>query len=614
MLIARVQAENFGPFEALDVALDTPGVTLLEGVIDSKDGCSSNGSGKSTVVEAVAWCLFGRTMRDDWSGDALIRNGAMSCHARVTITGDAPIIVTRYRKDRLYKNTLRFSVGGEDRSCGRDDLTQAALETTLRMNYQTFANTVAFGARPDVKSFFSAPDSARKAILEQLLQLDGFAAAQEVARKEMRTWEETQTKWQQSLQQAEGALLHLQQQEADVPDLHVLEAQEASCISLKLKTRQLQQQQVELTAERQTRLESVQSAMADYNAALQALREQDRSVLSADRAADIATAAWKTAKERHLEAEGDLAAAQSSGLHCRTCGQPLPADQLTERIDELKAKVSKLDKARQAAKEKRQAAKEAHEAAKAERDCQSQPTPPTTPDTSDLNESIAANAKEMAGLSSEIVRVTTTVNAHRETLKRIAERRELAKASLAKATAMTAESAEASQLARFWYDAFGDRGIKSFMLESALPEISKHATYYARQLFGDKTTVMLTATKKLKSKDESREKLDVQVTIPGAADSYGAGSKGQRVRLDIALLLAFRHVIAKRASCPFTQLFVDEVFDGVDRAGSATLVDVLRDVAQDQPVLLISHDDTLKDRVERVITVHHDGEVARIRA
>lgn len=165
----------------------------------------------------------------------------------------------------------------------------------------------------------------------------------------------------------------------------------------------------------------------------------------------------------------------------------------------------------------------------------------------------------------------------------------------------------------FWVQAFGNGGVKSFVIESEIPRINAIATNYARRLLGQGAFVRVAATKKLKTSDQEREELTVEAGIPGCAQSYAGASKGQRHRLDLSLILAFRTVVAARSACPFDQLFADELFDGVDATGVDCVVEILHEISKTCPVLLVTHDARLKSVGDRRVVVVHDGTSATLR-
>jgi hypothetical protein len=159
---------------------------------------------------------------------------------------------------------------------------------------------------------------------------------------------------------------------------------------------------------------------------------------------------------------------------------------------------------------------------------------------------------------------------------------------------------------------FGNGGLKSFLIESAVPEINKSATTYVRRLCGEGATVQLRATTNLKGNAAVREKLSVIGYIPGCADTYEGASKGQKKRLDLALLLAYREIVANRSSRGIEQLFADELFDGLDRSGMDGVVELLRELAVTSPVIMVTHDDRLKSAGDHMILVRHAEGCARI--
>ena len=159
---------------------------------------------------------------------------------------------------------------------------------------------------------------------------------------------------------------------------------------------------------------------------------------------------------------------------------------------------------------------------------------------------------------------------------------------------------------------FGNAGLKSFLIEAAIPEINRCACVYAQRLCGAGSYVRISATTTTKTSGKVREKLTVQGCIPGAADSYEGASKGQKKRLDLALLLAFREVVAHRSQASISQLFADELFDGLDRSGTDSVVDLLRTISAECPVILVTHDDRLKSVGDQTILVRHSDGIAYV--
>jgi hypothetical protein len=162
-------------------------------------------------------------------------------------------------------------------------------------------------------------------------------------------------------------------------------------------------------------------------------------------------------------------------------------------------------------------------------------------------------------------------------------------------------------------DTFGTQGLRSFLIEAETPEINKWATLYSQGLFGEKVRLRLCATTDLKSKKGvTREKLSIECFLPGKTDAYTGASTGQKRRLLLSLILAFRRVVAGRSAKAFNLFLADELFDGMDRVGAAKVCALLRDIAESCPVALVTHDPRIKPVADRLAVVHHDGKRAVI--
>lgn len=74
----------------------------------------------------------------------------------------------------------------------------------------------------------------------------------------------------------------------------------------------------------------------------------------------------------------------------------------------------------------------------------------------------------------------------------------------------------------------------------------------------------------------------------GGGQGYAACSTGQRRRIDVALLLGLA-VLAEGSLGLKSDLWFDEVLDGLDAEGVARVLDVVVDLARDRKVVLISH-------------------------
>ena len=97
-----------------------------------------NGYGKSTIIEAIVWCLFGKT-RQDVVDDVVNRKTKKDCKVSVTFTdGKNEYKVIRYRQHTLQKNNILIFINDEDKTPHTAAETNQMIEDILGFNYITF--------------------------------------------------------------------------------------------------------------------------------------------------------------------------------------------------------------------------------------------------------------------------------------------------------------------------------------------------------------------------------------------------------------------------------------------------------------------------------------------
>jgi DNA repair exonuclease SbcCD nuclease subunit len=84
------------------------GLTYIEGW--NKDRSDSNGSGKSSLHEALFWCLTGKSLRG-YEGDDIISHGADNCKVEINlIIGGTRYKIGRYRKNQIYGSCCKLFI------------------------------------------------------------------------------------------------------------------------------------------------------------------------------------------------------------------------------------------------------------------------------------------------------------------------------------------------------------------------------------------------------------------------------------------------------------------------------------------------------------------------
>jgi len=613
--ISKVEIRNFGPYDEAEVDLDRPGITLVDGVVRGVQGCSNNGAGKSALVDAVSFALYGRALRSGFSKDEVVRRGAKGgCRVAVTVEGDRTITVVRHRKDSKHKNQVHLYVDGEDATPGTSDMVDSKIEAMLSCDFRAFANSVAFGAREDAKGFLNAPESERKRLFDVLLGLERYVRAEQRAREHARIKGREVERIQGEIDKIEArasakreTLDHLKAEQEDddedgVPEYQTLKARAV----LRRKFRAdmecaLGEAKGCLRAAERAharRMEAYDKQAGEHAEGTRALEHQVKEARTVYHTADGEARAVKSRLTKLDSVSGE----------CPTCGRELSAAAKKRTKKEVEAEVARCESTVDAANLQLTYAQrqlESHEAA----------APPVPDDAlviraqaevDVVEKQIEAFDREVDDLLRESRRARKYQPKQVQGLEQIESQIEaLDQAAEEKRTELI-EAQHELACVEFWIEGFSGRGIRSYLIEATLPEINNAASVYAARLLGEGTVVRLSATTSLKS-GAQREKLDVFIDLPGRTQTYEGASKGQKRRLDLSLLLAFRQVIASRSSAPFDQLFADELFDGLDPVGVEAVGELLREIAAEAPVLLVTHDPRLKQVADRVITAYYEA-------
>ncbi|MBD1913710.1 MULTISPECIES: AAA family ATPase [unclassified Leptolyngbya] len=149
--------------------------------------CGANGAGKSSLLEAIAWALWGQGRAS--TDDDVIHQGELE--ARVDFVFQCQEQTYRVIRSRVRGQTsqLEFQVqtnNGFRSLTGRGmRATQLLIVQTLRMDYETFVNS-AYLRQGRADEFMLKRPGERKQVLADLLQLDRYDQLSEQAKEQAR--------------------------------------------------------------------------------------------------------------------------------------------------------------------------------------------------------------------------------------------------------------------------------------------------------------------------------------------------------------------------------------------------------------------------------------------
>jgi DNA repair exonuclease SbcCD ATPase subunit len=198
MQFLSVDIKNFLSFQRETLKLDNLGLVLVQGQNLDSDAADGNGSGKSAlIVEALLWCLFGRTARGI-KGSSIVRKRSQDGCAVCVVWSEGynTYSVIRYQDHQKGGNSLRFKVTSDVQS---KDLTQTdkrrtqeQINKTLGFNYDVALHAMVLGQKS--LSFAGATDATKKQIFETVLDFETLRAAEDRAKKQLIQRKEEKTR------------------------------------------------------------------------------------------------------------------------------------------------------------------------------------------------------------------------------------------------------------------------------------------------------------------------------------------------------------------------------------------------------------------------------------
>lgn len=166
--------QSIGPEVTID--LESQGFVMIKGINNYEEKAASNGSGKSSLIEALTWCLFGKTS----SGVSNVKNRYYpnGCHVSVHFSKNSEhYIISRSLDHKKYKSQVSVQCNsntGEwnDLSCrNKSDTDKLIKDSILPFNQDIFLSTIFLSQGFSGRLSLLTP-SARKERLEILANID----------------------------------------------------------------------------------------------------------------------------------------------------------------------------------------------------------------------------------------------------------------------------------------------------------------------------------------------------------------------------------------------------------------------------------------------------------
>ena len=172
LVFHKIVIENFLSIGYAEINLQDRGFTLVNGVNNNPmDSALSNGSGKSTIFEAISWALTGETIRGIKDVVNMFTDGGTMVELHFTANKDE-YVIQRYKEHKKFKTDMKITINGEDKSGKGIRDSQKLLESYLPDLTPSLLGSVIILGQGLPQRFTNNSPSGRKEVLEKLSKSD----------------------------------------------------------------------------------------------------------------------------------------------------------------------------------------------------------------------------------------------------------------------------------------------------------------------------------------------------------------------------------------------------------------------------------------------------------
>jgi DNA repair exonuclease SbcCD ATPase subunit len=523
----------------------------------------TNGAGKSTVLDALTFSLFGKPFRKINKPQLINSTNDKDCRVEVEFDiGSVCWKVVRGIKPNLFEIYKNDSV--LDQSSAALDQQKWLEQNVLKMNYKSFTQIVILGSSTFVP-FMQLPASHRREVIEDLLDIRIFSSMNVVIKEKIRSIKD------------EVKTLELKKESLN--DKVKMQKNFIEELENRGKENIKNKQTLISTLDQEVDLFMKESAIVEENI-FEKQKELEEYLGATDKLKKLGNLKGKISqkvstitKEHKFFTENTV---------CPTC---------TQEIDES-FRINRINDAQSKAKELQSGYKELEEAIKEEekRERQflilSREITKLTNEISQNNVKISGCQRQIRDLEHEIQTVTDQLK-NRNTEH---EKLEEFKNNLQTTYEELASKKDSINYYDFTYSLLKDGGVKTKIIKKYLPLINQQVNRYLQMMdFYINFTL--------------DEEFNETVQSPIHEDfSYASFSEGEKQRIDLSLLFTWREVARMKNSVNCNLMILDEIFDSsLDSTGTEEFLKIIRYVVKDANIFVISHKTGLEDKFESVL-------------
>jgi DNA repair exonuclease SbcCD ATPase subunit len=523
-----------------------------------------NGEGKSTILDALCFSLFGKPFRNVNKGQLINSINGKGCLVEVEFEVNGK----EYKIIRGIKPNV-FEIWCDNEMINQDaasrDYQKILEQQILRLNYKTFTQVVILGSASFVP-FMQLSSSQRREVIEDILDIRIFSTMNSLLKEKAQETKNDITKTENDIKSAKDKV---ESQQAIIKTISEAKTSAIESIGTKISANSIEILSCE---------SEISAILEEINTLKASITDKETIAEDIDKAKTIRSKLLQKIEtcEHHSEFfnEHDV---------CPSCNQDIAEEykasivkDLNEKMLGNNAKINELETILTNLNEK---LSEINKVVEKITD--------KNIELSTRNSTITLLNKQIRELEAETQRVksdTTNIDEEKTKLK------DLAQDALNKITQKN-QLLEHRNIEEVASVLLKDTGIKTAIIREYLPAMNKLINKYLNAM---DTYIHFELDEAFNEKIKSRFRDEF---------TYASFSEGEKMRIDLAILFTWRSIAKMKNSVNTNLLLLDEIFDSsLDTAGTDYFLNLMNTLGEHSNIFVISHKgDQLFDKFRSVV-------------
>jgi DNA repair exonuclease SbcCD ATPase subunit len=544
------------------IQLNRNTTTLIQGV---------SGAGKSTIIDAICFALYGKPFRNITKPALINSINQKQLEVEIEFSTDG--------KD--YKVIRGIKPGKFEIYCGTKLLNQDAAvkdyqkvleDQILKMTYKTFTQIVILGSTA-YTPFMQLTTGARREVIEDILDIGIFSTMNQLLKQQIQETKDKQVEVDSDLKSHKTKAESLQHL---IDVLSTKKDAELQAIEAKVSSLKDQQATVEVEiADLDKKIDALTGKVSESKTLVEASNKllEKQSTISFEMDKGNETISFFEHNDTCPTCSQEIAKEWKSHMCVQVAanikGLSAQFDEVGALRDKIKKKIVEIT----ALSETRAAYVTAR----------------------------AAKQRELDLLSSQVLELLGELEEKQNTSADVEDARAQLKVVASKAMALIKQKkslAEAREIQEASSTLLRDTGVKTAIIREYLPIINKSINRYLADL---ELFVDFSLDENFNEVIRSRHRDEF---------TYNSFSEGEKLRIDIAILLTWRYIASLKNSCSTNLLVIDEILVGrLDTTNTDIVLGLIDQISQEGThIFAIAHHDSLHDKFRSVMKFEKKGD------